>query len=209
MSRDHKQNRPVTGRLATLMVLLFALAASPAFSHCDSESGPIIPLIRQSLDNGNITPVLKWLRAENEAEIKDLFTQVRALRVQSKEAKKVADRLFIETFIRLHRAGEGEPFTGIKKAGDVPPIFAEVDQALKSGKVDSLAGKVANVVREKIATLFKRAEELSKHQDESIEAGREYVEAYVAYVHFVEELDTFLAAGTSEHHPSAEESHGH
>ncbi len=209
MSRDHNQNKPFMVVMVALAASLFAFAASPAFGHCDSESGPIIPLIRQSLDNGNITPLLKWLPAENEAEIKDLFSRVRALRAQSNDAKEIADQLFIETFIRLHRAGEGEPFTGIKKTADVPPIFAEVDRALKSGKVDSLSIKIAATVREKIVTLFNRALQLSKHQDESVDAGREYVEAYVAYVHFIEELDTYLAAGAATHHSSSEEGHGH
>ncbi|MBU0518746.1 hypothetical protein KKA00_12785 [bacterium] len=196
-------------RLLTLSVLIITLAANPAFSHCDSEDGPIIPLIRTSLDNGNITPLLKWLASGDEAEIKDLFTRVLTLRTQSDEAREIADRLFIETFIRVHRASEGASYTGIKEAGIMPPIFAELDKALESGSVDALADKVANAVRENIVKHFDRAVELGKHQDHSVEAGREFVEAYVTYMHFVEGLHNYLSPGAQGHHSAADENHGH
>ena len=38
-----------------------------------------------------------------------------------------------------------------------------------------------------------------KHKDESVEAGREYVEAYVAFVHYVEELHNMIS-GDGGHH---------
>lgn len=208
MSHNSKFDKSIMAVLGTLLSLLLVLTAAPAKSHCDSEKGPIIPLIRQSLESGEITPLLKWLPAEDEPEIRELYARVRALRAQSSEAKDIADQLFIETFIRLHRAGEGEPFDGIKAADAVPPVFGELDAALKSGSVDPIADDMTHAVREKIGTLYDRAHELSKHQDESVEAGREYVEAYVAYMHFVEGLEAYLSAGPAAHQ-SARGSHGH
>ncbi|MDF1543662.1 MAG: DUF6448 family protein [bacterium] len=203
----HRIWQGINTKIIALSTIILLLAVSPAFSHCDSEDGPIIPAIRTALDNGEITPLLKWLAADDEAEIKDLFARVRALRTQSDEAKEIADQLFIETFIRVHRASEGAPFTGIKGAGTMPPIFAELDNALESGSVDALADKVANEVRENIVKRFDHAKELSKHQDDTVEAGREFVEAYVTYMHFVEGLHNFLASAAEGHHTPADAGH--
>ncbi len=182
------------------MALIVILAASPAFSHCDSEDGPIIPLIKTALENGNIKPLLKWVTADEEADIKELFGRVRAVRTQSEEAKGIADQLFIETFIRVHRASEGAPYTGIKKAGTMPPIFTKLDQTLESGSVDALADKVADSVRENIVKHFNRAMDLKKQQNKSVEDGRKFVKAYVAYMHFVEGIHNYLASGSQGHH---------
>lgn len=196
------------GRLLILSALIIITASNPALGHCDSENGPIIPLIRTSLDNGDITPLLKWLAADDEAAIKDLFTRVRALRSQSDEARDIADQLFIETFIRIHRASEGAPYTGIKDAGDISPIFAELDEALKSGSIDKLADKIAGEIRENIVKLYDRAADLSINQDHSVEAGREFVEAYVTYVHFVEGLHNYLSAAAEGHHSAENAGYG-
>ncbi len=201
--------RGFIAKITALSTMILLLAVSPVFSHCDSEDGPIIPAIRTSLNNGDITPLLMWLAADDEAEIKDLFARVRALRTQSDEAQAIADQLFIETFIRVHRASEGAPYTGIKEAGTMPPVFAELDNALESGSVDALAEKIAEAVRENIVKRFDQAVDLSKHQNHSVEAGREYVEAYVTYMHFVEGLHNYLSSAGSGHHAPANEGHGH
>lgn len=208
MFNQKKQNRIIT-KVLTLSALIILLVANPVLSHCDSEDGPIIPAIRTSLDNGEITPLLKWLAVDDEVEIKDLFTRVRALRSQSDEAKEIADKLFIDTFIRVHRASEGASFTGIKEAGTMPPVFAELDNALESGSVDALADKIANAVRENIVKRFDKAVDLSKHQDHSVEAGREYIKAYVTYMHFVEGLHNYLSSAAQGYHSSVDEGHGH
>ena len=208
MSTQRKRQGFIAHILA-LSTIILLLAVSSVSSHCDSEDGPIIPAIRTALDNGELTPLLKWLAADDEAQIKDLFTRVRALRTQSDEAKEIADQLFIETFIRIHRASEGAPYTGIRAAGTVPPIFAELDKALESGTVDALADKIANTVRENIIKRFDHAKELRKHQDHTVEAGREFVEAYVTYMHFVEGLHNFLTSVADGHNAPADAGHGH
>jgi hypothetical protein len=205
----YRSRQGFIAKITALSTIILLLAVRPVFSHCDSEDGPIIPAIRTALDNGELTPLLKWIAADDEAEIKDLFTRVRALRTQSDEAKEIADQLFIETFIRVHRASEGAPYTGIKAAGTMPPIFAELDNALESGTVDALADKIANAVRENIIKRFDHAKELSKHQDHTVEAGREFVEAYVTYMHFVEGLHNFLTMAAEGHHAPADAGHGH
>lgn len=185
------------------------LMASPAMAHCDSEDGPIIPAIRAALADGAITPLLKWISPADEAEITDLFGKVRVLRTQSPEAQAMADRHFTETFIRLHRAAEGAPYSGLKPAGAVPPVIVAADKALESGHVEKLADELARAVRDKLMERFEHAAELRRHQDESVAAGREYVEAYVAYVHFVEGLHDYLQAPGGHTHSDAETTHDH
>lgn len=194
-------------RLAVLMIAAFLCAYGPVMAHCDSEDGPIIPSIRQALEDGELTPALKWIAPNDEQEIRSLFERVRVLRTQSDEAKAIADQYFIETFIRIHRASEGEPYTGIKPAGSNPPIFAAADKALEQGSVDELAEKLATAVRKNIAERFSHALELGAHQNETIAAGRQFVEAYVNYMHFVEGLDNYLQGGENDHHSTSEEGH--
>ena len=96
---------------------------------------------------------------------------------------------FFETMVRLHRAGEGAPYTGLKPAGtDLGPAIAGADKALESGSVDELVKLVTDAVATGIRERFAHTIEKKKHVDESVEAGREYVEAYVTYVHYVERL---------------------
>jgi hypothetical protein len=52
------------------------------------------------------------------------------------EAKEFADMYFFETLVRIHRAGEGEPYTGIKPAGrDLGPAVPAADKAIVDGKL--------------------------------------------------------------------------
>ena len=43
------------------------------------------------------------------------------VRTLSDDARKLADMHFFETLVRVHCAGEGEPFTGLKPAGTMTP----------------------------------------------------------------------------------------
>ena len=58
--------------LAAAFVALAALvvASSPARAHCDTMAGPVIPEARAALESGDVTPTLKWVRKEEEGEIR-------------------------------------------------------------------------------------------------------------------------------------------
>jgi hypothetical protein len=195
-----------------LVLIISLLFTSSAFAHCDTEDGPIIPEIRAALDKGDITPALKWIKKEHEPELTAAFDKALAARSASGEAKELADRYFIETLIRIHRAGEGAPYTGIKPAGTVEPAVAAADKAVEAGSVDKLAHKIGNAAEKAVKERFERLMEARKHKDENVEAGREYVEAYVLYVHFVEGLhNTITKGGAHDAHASEKgaEEHGH
>lgn len=187
------------------LFLAAALAASSAFAHCDTAAGPVIPEAKAALAAGDVTPVLKWIQPADEAAIKSAFAKAVAVRGQSPEAQELADQYFLETLVRLHRAGEGAPYTGIKDE-PVAPIVALADGALASGSADAMIEKITGHVAHAIRGKFEKALEAKKHADESVEAGREYVEAYVAYMHFVEGVHAAVMATGGHAHEGAGES---
>jgi len=193
--------------LIAVGVAVFLMAPiKDVFAHCDTLDGPVIEAARLALEKGEVTPVLKWVPKEHEQEIRDAFSQTLAVRVKGKEARELADRFFFETLVRVHRAGEGAPYTGLKSAGTIEPAIAAADKALQTASVDTLANKISNAVREGIKKRFDAALEKKKHADDSVEAGRDFIEAYVQYVHFIEGIHNLVAKG-AEHHHSAK--HGH
>jgi hypothetical protein len=116
--------------------------------------------------------------------------------------------------VRIHRAGEGAPYTGLKPAGaDLGPAVAGADKALESGDLDGLVKLVTEDAAAGISERFHHAFEAKKHADDSVEAGREFVEAYVEFVHYVERLHVDAITSAVHHGESieavSEEHHGH
>ena len=108
------------------------------FAHCDTLDGPVVKTARDALNIGDVTPILKWVKKENETEMKDLFKKTLTVRSKGKEAQELADMYFLETLVRLHRAGEGEPYNGLKPAGVVEPAVVEADKALEAAQWKTL-----------------------------------------------------------------------
>ena len=194
---------------AILAGVLATLMAGSAFAHCDSTSGPVITEAQAALDKGDVTPVLKWVGPHDEAEIKAAFARSVAVRAKGPDARELADRYFLETLVRLHRAGEGAPYTGIKDE-PIEPVIAMADRALAGGSADDMVGHIGKHLAEAIRQKFDRAAAAAAHKDESVAAGREFVAAYVAYVHYVEGIHTAMMAGGHHDEAAAEETaHAH
>jgi hypothetical protein len=183
------------------------------FAHCDTLDGPVVKTARTALENEDVTPILKWVKKENETEIKDLFKKTLTVRSKGKEAQELADMYFLETLVRLHRAGEGEPYTGLKPAGVVEPAVVEADKALESGSEENLVKLITEAASKGIRERFTKAKEAKKHADHSVEAGREFVEAYVQFTHYVERLHLDSTTEAEHHHSASkaatEEHHKH
>jgi len=169
------------------------------FAHCDTLDGPVVTTAKKALEKGDVTPVLKWVKKDYEQEIRAAFQKTLAVRGKGPEAKELADMYFFDTLVRLHRAGEGALYTGLKEAGTVDPAVAAADGALENGSVDGLVKNITNAVSSGIRERFARVIEKKQHADESIDAGREFVEAYVEFVHYVERLH-LDAVGQAPHH---------
>ena len=176
------------------------LLATPAFAHCDSMDGPVVQDAQRALEAQDVTPVLKWVTADDEDEIRSAFDMTLTVREETDAARAVADRYFFETLIRVHRASEGEGFTGLKPAGSVAPAIAAADRALVDGNVEPLADELASAIRHGVEERFADAYEKRQTAEASVEQGREYVEAYVQFTHFAEQAHGLVEAGASHQH---------
>lgn len=186
---------------ATTVTMIFALALllpGLAWAHCDALDGPVVIEARAALEANDVMPLLKWVREKDEAEIRESFAQAVAVRKLGAEAKKVADTYFFETLVRIHRAGEGAPYSGLKPAGMIDPAFVKADRVLEGGPVNELADAISAHAAQGLRERHARAAEARKHANDSVEAGRKYVEAYVDYIHYVEGISN-LIHGTAHH----------
>lgn len=182
------------------------LLAGSAFAHCDTTGGPVIPEAKAALETGDITPVLKWVKIDDEPEIRAAFAAAIASQDKGIEVKEQAERHFLETLVRVHRTGEGSPYTGIKDE-PVEPMVAMSDKAIADGSADELIAKMSGHMAAAVREKFEKVQETAKNKDQSVEAGREFVEAYVTYMHYVEGIHAaIMSAGGHHQHVGAEES---
>lgn len=195
--------------IAVTFALAILMAPQTALAHCDALDGPVIIDARSALAEGEISPVLKWIKAEDEQEIRAAFAQALAVRKLDAGAQQLADSYFFETLVRIHRAGEGAPYTGLKPAGAIEPVVAKADQALAQGSVDSLAKAIAAHTEQGIRERFNHALESKQHAQESAQAGREFVEAYVTYVHYVEGIAQSVHAAPHHAQTASATAHQH
>ncbi|MBI5687838.1 MAG: hypothetical protein HZC54_22435 [Verrucomicrobia bacterium] len=179
---------------------VWLLASPAARAHCDTMDGPVVAAAKMALEKGNVTPALKWVKKGREAEIRAVFQKTLAVRKLGADAKELADGHFFETLVRIHRAGEGAAYTGLKPAGaEVESAVARADAALISGSVQPLAQSLAEAVAGGIRKRFDRAHAAKENADSSAEAGREYVEAYVEFIHYVERVAHAAKPLAAEH----------
>ncbi len=188
---------------------LWMLPANQAGAHCDTMDGPVVKDAQAALATGDVTKVLKWILPQHEQEIKTLFQQVLKVRLQGEPAKSLSEMYFFESLVRIHRAGEGAPYTGLKPAGQVEPIIAASDKALYQKNEDDLVNKITQSIDHEIRRRFQKVLETKKHVDHNVEAGRAYVRAYIEFTHFVEGLHKAAAGMAHEHEPSTPETSSH
>jgi hypothetical protein len=188
----------LAGAAAAIFLLLFPPMMS---AHCDTKAGPVIADARVALETGTITPVLKWVKPAHEAEVRAAFNKSLKVRTQSAEAQDIADEYFFETLVRLHRAGEGAPYTGLKPAEAAEPIVVTADKMLETGAVGPAIQDLQNAIAEGVRYRFARTVKARKRAGDSVASGREYVAAYVEFVHYLEALDRI--AGARPHHTTA------
>ena len=195
------------GGVAAAVIILVLATAGNALAHCDTLDGPVVNLARESLAKGDVKIILPWVAADKEAEIRKAFELAVAVRGKGDKEKELADTYFFETLVRVHRAGEGAPYTGLKPAGlDLGPAIPAADKALETGNPEELLKLINKKVHDGIHNYFVAAREKKTHAGESVEAGRAYVNAYVPYLHFVERL--YNDAVTPIAHGTGEAAHG-
>ena len=199
--------------ILALPVLLFTiiwLGPATVLAHCDGMDGPVVKAAQKALEAGDVNLVLIWVQKKDEVEIKEAFKKTLSIRKLNPDAKEIADRYFFETLVRIHRAGEGAPYTGLKPAGrDLGPAIPAADRTLAEGKVGPLVKLIVDVAKNGIQERFKQVMAKKDFKSADIDAGREYVEAYVGYVHYVERLYEAAARPANGHYPESEETTAH
>jgi hypothetical protein len=185
---DRKSKRKVKIGLVSLFTLSFLfLSTNVSFAHCDTMDGPLIADARKAMAQNNVNYALKWVSASNEAEISDAFNLAMKVKGLSPEAKELSEKYFFDTLVRIHRAGEGVPFTGVKPSGT--PIDEKVlaaDKSIETGNLAPLKGMISKDDMPELTERFEKVMSLKNFDVNNVKAGREYIEAYVQFFKFAE-----------------------
>lgn len=171
--------------------------------HCDSVDGPVVTAAREALESGSVELVLPFVPVDAESEVRSTFDSTLAVRGLGDEARETADRLFFETVVRLHRAGEGEPFTGLKPAGlPTGPAIPLAEHALESRSVDELADFLSAALREQLTHRLDHVTELAVTKDRSVPDARAHVEARLGFQVYSHHLLEAILAPAHAHGPA-------
>ncbi|MDD3317723.1 MAG: DUF6448 family protein [Methanosarcina sp.] len=191
------------------LFILGIVVTTPVSAHCDTMDGPVVKAAQEALETGNVNLVLIWVQEKDEAQIKEAFNNTIAVRKLSPEAKELADMYFFETLLRVHRAGEGAPYTGLKPAGlDLGPAIPAADEALKTGSPEKLVKLLTDATENGTREEFSKVMEKRNFNANNVSAGREYIEAYVPFIHYVERVYEAATAPAEGHYIEADNESG-
>ena len=188
---------------ATLALVI--LRPRRASAHCDTMDGPTAQDGLTALETGEIAHALKWIAPAGEAELREIFDRAREARTLGATAREVADRWFLENLVRIHRAGEGAGYTGLKPSGvPVDEKVAAADRCIEEGDLRALAGLVPAERWDELERRFTRVLERQAYDVTDVDAGRDYIDAYVSFFKYAEGHDH------EDHHAAhAHAGHGH
>jgi hypothetical protein len=99
--------RLITASLFVALLAITAILLVPriADAHCDTMDGPVARAGVRALESGNLIPVLRWVGAQQEQELQDIFARARWLRGGSDDIRDVVDMCFLmDTAVALVQA---------------------------------------------------------------------------------------------------------
>ncbi len=190
--------RSLLGIAAAGILFLSPLGAD---AHCDTMDGPTVKDGLKAMETNNINYALKWVQPEYEGEVSQAFKLSMKVKDQNEDTKNLAEQYFLEILLRTHRAGEGAPFDGVKPHG--VPIDERVkaaDQSIAVGNLSPMGNLVEQERMPELKERFDRVMALRNFDVNDLEAGREYIEAYVQFFKFAE--------GEEDEHHGAHAGHG-
>ena len=201
----------ITRRARLLVVAIAILVGSlvggvlvgqptPAEAHCDSVNGPVVLAAQQALDKGDVKLVLPYVKPNAEAELTAAFNQTLDVRKRGPEARALADRYFFETAVRLHRAGEGAAYTGLKTETDHGPALSAADRALETGSLAETYAVLTEAIHGGVDQRYQAVVTARAHEAElgTVEAARERAEAELMFEKYVYEVYS-MASGSAPH----------
>ena len=188
LKRNPEKKRKSRILMVPLIILsLLILSTNVTLAHCDTMDGPVIKDAKIAIEKNNINYVLKWIQPQDENELKNAFLLTMKVRILSPDATVLADKSFFETLVRLHRSGEGVPFTGVKPSGT--PIDEKIlaaDKSIETGNLSPLKGLVPKELIPELEKRFNKVMSLKNYDVSNIKAGRAYIESYVQFFKFAE-----------------------
>jgi hypothetical protein len=195
---------PYTRYLGAVVAAVALAWGGAAQAHCDTLDGPVVGQARKALDTSNVNLVLGWVQKKDEPEVRHAFERAVAVRKQGGTARELADQSFFETLVRVHRAGEGAPYTGLKPAGQIEPAVAAADKSIATGQLKPVARMVVERTEHGLHDKFEAVQATRKFDPNNVDAARAHVKAYVDYVHFVERLHEAAGPAPQVHGADAE-----
>jgi hypothetical protein len=190
---------------AVALAIVFGVSGA-ARAHCDAEDGPVANAVKKALETGNINLVLPYAPASAEAELKATFAEARKVRTLGSDARKLADRSFLQTTIRLHRAGEGATFTGIKPAGiNYGPMIPAAERAIETGNPETIKAVLIEGIDHVLGEKLAHVRELRKVTSEpanydEVAPARERISAELGFITFAEGVHQAVLGKTAPHH---------
>ena len=117
----------------------------------------------------------------------DVFAKAVKVRALGADAAELADRYFLENLVRIHRAGEGASYDGIKPTGTVlgPEVLA-ADEAMAAGNLKPLMALIPADKHAPLQRRFDKARDLQQFDVNDLAAGRAYIAAYVSFYKYAE-----------------------
>jgi len=175
-------------------------------AHCDSLDGPVAKAVMKALDTGNVNPVLAYAPAAAETDIRAAFEKSRKVRGLGPDAQALADQAFMETVIRLHRAGEGAEYTGLKPAGiDYGPVVPAAEHAVETGDLAKLKAtlmeEIDHALRERLAHVRElQKASLDPQTAADVPEARARVSAELGFITYAETVRQAVLGKGAEHH---------
>lgn len=198
-----KRTKTFIGVTAAGMGLFFASPLT-ASAHCDTPEGPTYDAVKASLEEENFNHIAYWVLEESEEELREVYDLSTSVMEKSddEETDELAERYLFENFVRIHREGEGAPYTGISNE-PVDPGVAAADESIAQESLQPLEenGFITDENRAHAETVFNELLSRKDFDIEDTEAGRAYVESYVTFTHLFEE-------GHGEAHEEGHDAHG-
>ena len=185
--------------LIAAVIVLALVAVTPTQAHCDSEAGPVAQAARQALQTGDVKVILPYVQPDAEAELTAAFLEVLEVRRTGGAAQELADRYFVETAVRLHRTGEGAPYTGVTDE-PIPTSILAADKLMETGSTKEVYRMLDEAIRHGVQERYEAviAARAQAEKLNTVEAHRERAEAELLFEKYIYELYS-VATGAQGH----------
>lgn len=168
--------------------------------------GPVVLAAMRALAAKDLAAILPYVKVDAEAELGAAFARAIGVRSGGGPAQELADLYFAETAVRLHRAGEKAPYTGLKPAGlGFGPVVPVAERAFETGSADELVEVLTRKVSGEVRERFEHAIALQAKSDGSAGAARAAVEAMLGLEVWSHKLYGCASAGPHEEHGETHE----